>query len=372
MIKKLLLILSLLSIILSACGGGGGGGVSTPADTNPGTTTVLRLLDVQNVVQTNSTVFLKAKLSDGTGRPVINETVNFTKISGVGDLSASSAPTDTAGVATIAVYSATPGVATVLASVGSGAGQVRDRRTFFFTVDGIPPEATMSMSVNSVPGNSIFNESTDFILFENAGDDTVEIIATVYDREGSPVGGGWPVLWSSDYTEAVFIRTDEITNVFGQAQAIIQVVPESLRNTDTQINVAAWAANGAYNMVTLFLKPVIVDSVVVSANPNMIDSGGTSTISAVVKTNTGALVPDGTVVNFTSSGGGVAPLATTTDGVAETIFTAPTRAAGSPNLTVQVTASVGGKSGSTTVTVIAPALPPVTDPPDDDGFSPGP
>jgi hypothetical protein len=354
--KKIFLI-GLLSIILSACGGGGGGGVSTPPNSNPGITTVLRLLDVQNVAQTNSTVFLKAKLSDGTGKPVINETVYFTKISGVGDLSASSAPTDTAGVATIAVYSAAPGASTVLASVGSGAGQVRDRRTIFFTADGTPPAATMLLDVNSSPGNTVYNEASDFILFENSGDDTVEILATVYDREGFRIGGGWGVWWYADHSEAEFIITDNWTNANGQAQAIIKVVPESLRATDTHLSIYALAENGAFNMVTLFLRPVIVDSITVSADPTRIDSGGKSTISAVVKTSTGALVADGTVVNFTATGGGgIAPLATTKDGVAQATLNAPTLAAGSPHATIQVTASVGGKSGSTSVTVTAPAL----------------
>src|SRR4030065_1681429 len=99
--KKILFTLSLLSIlvILSGCGGGGGGGsVSAPPGTNPGVPSVIKLLDVQNIAQTNSSIYLKAKVLDGNGTPVINQPVYITIISGVGTLSAASINTDANGI----------------------------------------------------------------------------------------------------------------------------------------------------------------------------------------------------------------------------------------------------------------------------------
>jgi hypothetical protein len=102
-------------------------------------------------------------------------------------------------------------------------------------------------------------------------------------------------------------------------------VPSVLRDLPTTINITALAANGAFNMVSLTLAPVTIQTINVFANPATIESGGTSTITAQVLTNTGAPAPDGTTVNFTvspSSSGGIDPFAQTTDGIAEAEFTA--------------------------------------------------
>ncbi len=119
---------------------------------------------------------------------------------------------------------------------------------------------------------------------------------------------------------------------------------------------------GAFNLVTLFLHPVFVQSVTVSANPPSVASGGTSAIAAQALTNAGTPVSDGTTINFsvTQGKGGVEPFAQTTNGIATAQFNAPTLAAGAGNETDRITASVGGQPvppPSTTVTVIAPAAP---------------
>jgi adhesin/invasin len=365
--KKILFTLSLLSIMvfLSSCGGGGGGGISAAPGTNKGVPSVVKLVNVQNIAQTNSTLFLKAKVLDGSGNPVPNVPVNFTNLSApFGQLSAAIANTDATGVATVTMQSSLPGFATVLAEINSGAGQVRDRLTVFFTnlifaVPGIPgpPPPFITLDVDSVPGNNIFNQASDFILFEASGDDTVEVIATVFNGDGSRVGPGESVNWTSDHPEeVVFVRKDSITDGNGQAQAVIKVVPDTLRDTDTHVNIGVSAGNGAASMTTLFLRPVTVNSVVVRATPTIIDPDGTSTITATVTTSTGAPVPDGTMVNFTSTSGVIdIPFAETENGVATTTLKAPTVTV---DTTITVTASVGGKTGSVSVSVIAPVTPP--------------
>jgi hypothetical protein len=358
--KNIFFTLSLLSIlvILSGCGGGGGGGsMSAPPGANPGVPSVIKLLDVQNVAQTNSTIYLKAKVLDGTGKPVAGQTVFFTKVSGTGTLSAASTNTDGNGIATVTLNSPVSGFSTVLAEITAGAGQIRDRQTVFFTSN-ITFETSMSLSVDSVPGDGIFDQPSDFVLFESTTDNTVEVLATVFDIAGFPVGGGWPVSWVTDHAEeVVFIRTDTITDLNGQARAIVQVVPDSLRDTDTTVNIGAFAANGAFNMVTLFLNPVTVNTVVVTANPSTVASGGTSTITAYATTTAGTPVPDGTIVNFTATGGSAVgtPFAVSDGGVATTTLTAPTVTS---DMNISVTASVGGKTGSAIISVTAPVIPP--------------
>ena len=349
--KKILFTLSLLSILvfLSGCGGGGGGSVSAPPGTNSGVPSVIKLLDVQNIAQTNSTIFLKAKVLDGNGTPVQNVPVTFTNLTApFGQLSATIVNTDANGIATVTLNSAVPGFATIAVELNSAAGQIRDKRTVFFTAN-IELAASMFLDVESLPGDGMPNQPSDFILFEGPNDDTVEVLATVFDAGGFPVGAGIPVSWSADETEVVFQRIETSTNVNGRAKAIVQVVAGSLRAAETSVNIGAFAGNGSANMVTLFLLPVTVKSVVVTSNPSTVASAGTSEITASVTTTAGTPVPDGTTVNFTSTAGTLSTLfAQTTDGVATTTLTAP-------NVTsdtgVSVTASVGGKSGSTSVKV---------------------
>ncbi len=359
--KKILFTLSLLSIMvfLSSCGGGGGGGsLSTPPGTNTGVPSVVKLLDVQNIAQTNSTIYMKAKVLDGNGNPVQNVSVTFTNLSApFGQLSATIANTDTAGVATVTLQSAVPGFLTVLAEINAGAGQVRDRLTLYFTdfnfeVPGQALLPSMTLDVDSIPGDGIYNQSSDFILYESSTDDTVEVRATVFETLGVPVGPDMSVTWAADRPEAVFVSKDEITDGNGQAKAIVQVPPSSIRNIGTHVNIGASAGNGAFNMVTLFLNPLTVNSVVISAVPRTVDSGGTADIQATVTTNLGTPVPDGTMVNFTSTGGSTleTPFAQTTDGVAKTTVKAPSVTA---DTNITVTATVGGKSGSTTLSVTA-------------------
>ena len=358
--QKILFILSLLSIMvfLNSCGGGGGGGLSTPPGTNTGVPSVVKLLDVQNIAQTKSTVYLKAKVLDGNGTPVQNVPVTFTNLSApFGQLSATIANTDATGVAIVTLQSADPGFSTVLAEINSGAGQVRDRLTLYFTDFNfeVPGQALlpfMTLDVDSVPGDAIYDQPSDFILYESSTDDTVEVRATVFETVGVRVGAGTSVTWTADRPEAVFVSKEAITDGNGQAKAIVQIPASSIRDIGTHVNIGASAGNGAFNMLTLFLNPVTVNSVVVTAVPTTVDSGATSQISATVTTNLGTPVPDGTMVNFTSTGGSTlgTPFAQTTDGVAKTSVTVPIVTS---DTSVSVTASVGGKSGSVSVKVIA-------------------
>ncbi len=373
--KKLLFILGLLTILALAigCGGGGGGGsVEGPPGTDVGIPSIVKLVPSKVVAQTGSGIVLRVRVLDGNGLPVPNYPVSFENMSFIGTLSAPSANTNSEGIAEVTIGSFTEGFASIFVSVNTGSGQIRDAKTVFFT---------SSISMNLFPtleldvdgdGDGIYNEASDLILFENANDRQVNIRATVRNSFGQLVPGV-TVIFGSDFPykiggletcsdgtstcEVEFPLGNTATTDFnGRAFVIMQVNPETLRSLTAVLNITADADNGAFNMTSLFLNPVTVSSVVVGAAPTRVASGGSSTINATVTTNLGTPVPDGTTVNFTSSGGTVAtPFAQTTDGKATTSVAGPTLTAGSSDVTVSVTASSGGVSGSTSFVVTAPA-----------------
>lgn len=353
--KKIFIVVALIALSFSAlggCGGGGAGGPSMPPGENSGVASVVQLLPSTFIAQTNSSITLNTKVLDGNGIPVVNISVYFTNLSHpFGTLSSTVANTNAYGIASVTLYSTTPGFATILAQVNTGAGQVRDRKSVYFSTKDVLA-VTMSLDVESVPANEtpvVYNDIHDITLFENDTDDTVSVIATVFDAGGVPVGGGMPVDWSASHTEAKFIFKEIQTDVNGQAKAVVQVTPSSIRNTETHINAMAYAFNGAANMVTLLLQPVVVDASKssLSAKPTIVNTGGTSELTAVVMLNTGHWAPDGTVVNFTTTCGTVTPFAQTTSGVATGTFTAPA----TPG-TCTVTAKAGGVTiGSVAITV---------------------
>jgi hypothetical protein len=311
----------------------------------------MELRPAQYIAQTNANVTFNARVLDGNGAPVVNTQVFFTNLSSpFGTLSASSAVTNGLGIATVNLWSSSPGFATVLAQVNVGSGQVRDRKTVYFTSRDVLT-VSLDLDVESVPANEspvVYNDIHDITLFESSTDDTVEVRATVRDAGGVAVDGT-SVAWSSSHTEASFLRTETTTNTNGQAKAIVQVTPASIRNTETHVNIFAVAGNGAANMTTLFLNPVTIDTTAsyLTANPTVVNINGTSTITAVVKLNTGANAPNGTVVNFTTTCGTVTPFAQTTSGSATATFTAPS------TVPTGGACTITGKVGGTTVGTVA-------------------
>jgi hypothetical protein len=367
MIKKFFISGALLTLIffMTSCGGSGGGSSSTSRGVNAGVPSIVKLSDVQNIVQTNSFVFFKARILDGNGVPVPNEPVTFTNLSSIGTLNAVNAVTvaytNDLGFATATVFSAEDGFVTVQAEVNSGAGQVRDRRTVFFTSGSLALFPFMILDVDG-DGNGIFNEPNDFVLLQDPTDNEVLVRATVFNRFGLPVSGigvlfgadatyrpgtDLPCTDGTDTCEIVFPDgVQRITNSSGQAFVRVRFEANSLRSLQTLFNVLALADNGAFNLVTLFVDPIFFSSVTLSADPSIVDIDGTSTISADVITNLNSPPPDGTTVNFTTTCGSVEPFGQTTDGRAEVDFTAP-----STDGTCFVTGTVSGVFDTVGITV---------------------
>jgi len=377
LLLPIFLLLFCMTLILTGCGGGGGtGSSSAPGGVNAGVPTVVTLLPVQFIAQTNSFITLKVRVLDGNGNAVQNYPVNFTNMSLLGNLSAVTANTNEQGNAEVRISSTTPGFATILAQVTAGSGIVRDVKTVYFTsLLSMNLAPTMMLDVDGNDSNTIYNEPGDYNLFETSNDTQVTIRATVFDSIGFPASGR-SVIFGSDFPYKVGsdpaatcsdgsttcavsfpLGNTATTDSNGEAFVLVQVAPTVLSSITTVLNITATADNGAFNLTSLFLNPVAIGSVVVSAAPTTVESNGVSAISATVRNSAGGPVPDGTTVNFTSTAGALsAPFAQTTAGLATTDLTAPTVTIGTT--TVTVTAAVGGLSGTTVVTVTAPVVPP--------------
>ncbi|MBI5639027.1 MAG: Ig-like domain-containing protein [Nitrospirae bacterium] len=376
--KKILSALALFTALVMIAGCSSGSNLSSePAGNNPGLPSIVQLLPLQYIAQTNSYLYFKAKVLDGNGSPVPNVNVTFTNLSTLGVLGDIVAKTNSIGLATVTLYSTTSGFATVQAEVNTGAGQVRDKKTVFFSLFDLvfpPSTATATSLVLEVDGDNdgVFGETSDLSLFENSSDNQVIVRATV-GGTSNPVtnslvtfGADVPYRIGSDPSvacsdgstvcEVTFPITNErTTDSNGQASVLVQVVPNTLRTFNTVVNITASADNNAFNMVSLFLNPVTVGTLTISANPLVVDSGGTADISAKATTSAGNPVPEGTMINFTTDVGGIDPfIATDADGIAVASFKAPTLLAGSLGALAHITASVGGRTATTNVVVNAP------------------
>jgi hypothetical protein len=373
--KKYLILFLLVSIVFSmaSCGGGGAGSSSSPPGEDPNVPFLIELRPSQSIAQTNTFIYIRARVLNGNGNPIPNIPVTFTNLSSIGELNyakgssihhaltflaklfsvggliSTGANTDTNGFATVKLYSTTSGFATIQAEVNTGTGQVRDKKTVYFSLFDMtlpsppaPPAPTLALDVDTDGLFNTPNEQSDFKLFETANDNQVFVRATVFDSNGTPVSGS-VVTFGADSTEATFpLGNTKTTDANGRASVLVQVDPIILRTATTVLNITASADNGAAGMITLFLQPVVVNTTTsyLTANPTTVQPSGTSAILAVIMLNTGSPAPDGTAVTFTTTCGSVTPFGQTTGGVATATFTAPS---------IPGTCTVTGRVGGTTI-----------------------
>jgi hypothetical protein len=381
--KKLLLLLLILPLVftIQSCGNGAGSGY-TPPGSGPGDPVYIKLKPARYIAQTNGCIDFYAEVHDAQGELLANIPVTFTNLAeplGVildrcgGVEIHTPVNTDSWGRAKITLMSTTPGFATVIAQTTVGA-QPRDRKTVLFSACDsyacLVLAPSVQLDVDSVPGDGIYNQPADFIIFEPPPDpdNTVELLATVRNPYGVLLRDA-ALIWGSDHAEAVFTRTESFTNENGQAVGIVKVTPQSIRDTDTHVTVWAYYVDNpvfplqayAYNVVTLFLRPVVIDAITVTADPSVLEPAGTSTITATVTLNTGDPVPDGVTVLFSSClcedppdctictdpCGFVDPFSQTMSGLATADFTAPP----TTDVICRVTATANGVSGFTDVNV---------------------
>ena len=367
-----LIALLILSTFLINCGGGSGGS-SSPGGEKPGVPEIVQVLPSHYIAMTNSAILIRAKILNGNGGPVKNLPVTFTNISPIGTLMSNNdallgnktvVKTNDSGMATIKVKSTTSGFVTIQAEVNKGVGVVRDRKTMYFS-SSLSSSPFMYLDADA-DSDLTYNEPSDYTLFEsnNASDNQVLMRATVFNKFGQRVFGS-TVQFGADFPYKVGSSTtcsdgtsscsvtfpngnSATTNSSGEAFVLVQVDPV-VRNIITILNITAVADNGAANVYSLFLEPIIISSVTVTANPSIVAPAGTSTISAAVRLNTGGVPPDGTAVGFVADCGTVTPFALTTTGLATATFTAPSAAPSPP--VCRVTATVEGISNYADITI---------------------
>lgn len=378
--KKVIILLALLALVLGtfSCGGGGAGSANVPSGENPGLPSVVQLLPTQYIAQTNAIITLHTKLLDGNGIPVPNTPITFTNLSPIGVLSSTGANTDASGIATVTLYSTTPGFSTVQAEVNTGAGNVRDRKSVFFTT-AIVIYPSLSASIDG-DGDGVFDESDDFVMIAN-GRDTATLKARLLDATETPLVGR-TILFSTDTTfidcteskdaciilaqpfhEEVLFPNGRTAWTNSNGEGTIEIVLSSnIKEFRTSFNVAAQdTTSGATDMFTVFLDPVTIGRVTVVANPQVLAPSGTSDVTTCAYTtgstfNTGVPVPDGTIIQLSATAGIITPFVQTVNGCATTTYTAP-----STTGNVIITATAGGVIGTTTVTVttaltVSPAI----------------
>jgi len=204
-------------------------------------------------------------------------------------------------------------------------------------------------------GDGTYDEPADFDLLKTPTDNQRTIKAVVLDGFGVPLAGRSVTFGSDIPNEVTFTpATPVLTNSKGEAFVTLTVSPSIITNLERVLNITAGADtdnNGTIDtasMITLFLEPVTVSSVAVTANPSVVPLNGISTIGATATLSTGGPAPDGSTVGFTTTCGTITPFAQTTDGVATASFTAPAVPPAGP---CTVTATIGGVTGSTNVTV---------------------
>lgn len=370
----LLLTLLLLSLGVSSCGGGGGG--NSPVGENQGVPALVLLSPSQNVAQTNASITLSARVFDVNGTPLANIAVTFTKLSALGTLSTTlPVATDATGIARVNVHSSAPGFATVLAQVSSATGFIRDKRSIFFTTS----DTTNGLAFTPIAvlvdvdgnGNGIYNETSDLKVCEAVADNVVKVRATVFvagvrapgvvvnfetDSAALAMFPSTPFGTDTDLDGDIDIDA-VITD--SQGEAFTELAINCLvQNNERILNVYGYtntlfvpAFNGSFSglgAIPLFLQPVTVTGITVTATPATVMAGGTSRIDATVNTTAGPI--SGIAVSFTTSCGTVSPTVSQTNnvGLATTTFTAPTALG-----PCTVTARVGSVTGTATVTVSA-------------------
>ncbi|MEW6585618.1 MAG: Ig-like domain-containing protein, partial [Nitrospirota bacterium] len=284
--KRIFIILTLLSLPLSFLGcGGGSGSLDSPDGENPGKSTLIELSPSHFVAHTNSDITLHAKVLDGNGSPVRDKTVRFTNLSPVGVLNKTTARTDESGIATVTLHSHDVGFVTIQAELNQGVALVRDRKTVFFTASNISQfTPTLTLEVDGNDPDQIFNESEDFNLLETAGDNAVVIRAT-HENAAGPISGSQitfaadrpyrigtdPEAECSDGSEDCDVRFPAgvvaVTDSSGEATIPVEIEPSALTSTATTLNILAQADIGTFNIITLFLGPVFIQTVDVGANP---------------------------------------------------------------------------------------------------------
>ncbi|MBF0539546.1 MAG: hypothetical protein HQL03_14970 [Nitrospirae bacterium] len=344
--------------------------------------------------------------------------------------------TDIYGRAGIKVNSTTSGYVTVEAYTDAG---LMARRSMLFVSSGTtinqftPISVVLDIDSNN---NGVYNEADDYKVCQTKADQTVNVRATVYFKGEKAAGVGMILttdlnnlvnfynniygIYTVDPTTGVRTLTgcdyngdgvvDSIcftthtstsgvpsywfsedrvyTNSAGMAYTVFTISCQTITQerlisvlaTTDSYSFPEFSSTAKYSgtgSTTLFMEPVIVSSITVTANPTEVATGQTSYITASVNTTLGnATAPDGTFVQFyadckdstaTALSSFNPQTAQTVNGIATTIFTAPTQIPTGDTGQCTIQARVASVSGFVPLTAnralaVTPTTQTLTDP----------
>lgn len=337
-----LFVFAILCVVamLHGCGGGAGSATISPGVPSPSNNITLH---ASRIVETaGNSLSLYASVYDGNGRPVEGATVNFAVTAGEAMLSSPSAKTDSRGIASVSIKTASPSVVVVKASTVDASAV----RTLYF-VSSYNPSATLTLSADS-DGDGIYNEQGDFTLTAD-GRTRVFLKATFLNVAGEPEGGR-TVIFGADKSDVSFSDTSVITDSSGNAYTTF-----TARSKGNVVTVYAYeTVTGAADIISFTLNPVTVGSVEVRPDSNTVEAGKTVGVKTCVFDTSGYPMPDDTYIRYSlspSDAGNIDLFGYTTQGCHNSTFQA--LKAGS----VKITATASGKSGSATITITEPVKP---------------
>lgn len=268
---------------------------------------------------------IRATVFDKNNNPIPGALVTFTTT--IGTLSASSDLTDTSGIASVMLTSATKaGTATI-------------------TADCHGVKATVPIQFVGGQGKNI---SVQIIPASIKPGNSATVIATLTDANGNPLGGmQLDFVISQNNTGGNVSPVSQSTSDNGQA--IVVYTAGATEGTD-QIKATLHSDETVYSLATINVVAGPTGSITVTAGTDSMIANGTSqTLLRAVVLNTESKPAQNVAVYFSTTAGNVTNLAIMTDGngIANTILTAPKTVG-----TATVTATSSGISNTTQVNFI--------------------
>ncbi len=345
------LFLPVLMLALAGCGSSSSGTADpfnpggTVGGTNTGTPPYsLTLLPAKTAVLANEEVIVTASLKDGNGRPVTNQTVNFSIAAGPATAVTASAKTDSNGVALAFVRAATTAVTTNVivqgASTVSGNSVVGYGNFQVSPADANLNNARLSLSMTST---SVIPNQEQLIT------------ATVRDGSNNPVAN-LPVTFSVAAGPASMLIANAVTDSNGQASAIVKAgnptaVANVIVEATTTVNSDQIIANIPFQVVPTASSTVSY-TLTMTPSKQVVDNNEEFYVTVYLKDSGGNPV-SGKTVNFSVATGEASIITPTasTDSIGKAI--ARVRAL-SPASTSAVILQGSVTIDSATVTAVAP------------------
>ncbi len=253
-----------------------------------------------------STSQIQARVSDANGNTVADGTLIVFDSSGSGVLSSRTATTSN-GTASVDYTAGTiPGTVTVTAKTGNGINIGSADITLVDTVVN-----SVSVKSGSVSGNIPADGVSETL-----------ITATILDNTNNPVQDGTQVTFT---TTAGLICNNASCRTSWEvptSNGVASVMLRSSENTGTAKVTAS--AGGVTGTADVEFVSGAVSRIVLSASPDSLQAGGTSSVRALVTDMEGNPVSDGKITFSVTAGGGILSpqTATISDGAATTSFTA--------------------------------------------------